>query len=267
MSFASLRLLLPALLPLSLLAACGDKEDEDGDDTGSTEGDSADADADGDGLTDGEEAELGTDPSSADTDGDGLSDLAERDGGTSPTNRYSRPYTGGYNVAGCDIEPEATGPTGTGSFEQDGQTYEWPVYQEGDIVENFTLLDQHGEEVDLYSFCGQTVMIVFSAEWCGPCKQLADQIQGEQDEFGPEGFQAIEILIEDTRQNQPDVDDVARWAEDHGLVTVPALADEDYATWQPFELDWGIPSISYIGPDMRVLDVDGNQTNPGRFID
>jgi len=266
MSLPTLRLLLPALLPLSLLAACGDKE-EDGDDTGASEGDSLNADSDGDGLTDGEEAELGTDPSIADSDGDGLDDLAERDGGTSPTNPYSRAYTGGYNVKGCDVEPVATGPTGTGTFEQGGETYEWPVYQEGDVVENFTLLDQHGEEVDLYSFCGQTIMLVFSAEWCGPCKQLADQVQGEQDEYGPAGFQAIEILIEDSRQNQPDVDDVARWAEDHGLLTVPALADEEYANWQPFELDWGIPSISYIGPDMTVLSTDGNITNPGRFVD
>ena len=35
----------------------------------------------------------------------------------------------------------------------------------GDVVENFTLLDQHGEMVDLYSFCGQTVSLVFGAFW------------------------------------------------------------------------------------------------------
>ncbi|MFT7520283.1 MAG: hypothetical protein ACI9MC_002428, partial [Kiritimatiellia bacterium] len=49
--------LIVLLVPLTLLAGCGD--------------------SDGDGLSNSQEAELGTDPDMADTDGDGLLDGAE----------------------------------------------------------------------------------------------------------------------------------------------------------------------------------------------
>ena len=32
-------------------------------------------------------------------------------------------------------------------------------------MQNFTLSDQHGEQVDLYSFCGQYVMLAVGAFW------------------------------------------------------------------------------------------------------
>jgi large repetitive protein len=46
--------------------------------------DPSDADSDDDGLDDGEEVDLGTDPLAADSDGDGLDDAAELDEGTDP---------------------------------------------------------------------------------------------------------------------------------------------------------------------------------------
>ncbi len=41
--------------------------------------------------------------------------------------------------------------------------YEWFGYQVGDGVENFTLQDQHGQMVELHSFCGQHIMLVIAA--------------------------------------------------------------------------------------------------------
>ena len=119
------------------------------------------ADTDGDGLDDGAEVDAGTDPLAADSDDDGYLDGEEVEAGTNPLYYYSHPYTGGYHVGNCTEDPVPTGPTGTGTYD----SYTWSYYQEGDVAENFTLVDQYGEEVDLWSFCGNNVMIVFGAFW------------------------------------------------------------------------------------------------------
>ena len=119
------------------------------------------SDTDEDGLSDGDEVDLGTDPLDEDSDGDGYADGVEVEEGTNPAYEYSHSYAGDYNVGYCDVPPEPTGPTGTGVYGQ----HSWDVYQEGDVAENFTFMDQHGEMVDLYSFCGQTVHMEFGAFW------------------------------------------------------------------------------------------------------
>ncbi len=154
-------------LVLSFLLACqGSMEDTA---TGETLPSDTD-DRDGDGLTDAEEAELGTDPADPDSDDDGYDDGSEVEAGTNPLYEYSHVYTGGYNVGYCETPPEPTGPTGyiEGYFEPDDagpEWYEWPAYELGDVVDNFTWRDQHGEQVSLYSFCGRTVMLAFATFW------------------------------------------------------------------------------------------------------
>ena len=54
-------------------------------------GSDGDADADGDGLTDGEEAQYGTDPASTDTDADGWSDRSEVNRGCDPLDPFAHP--------------------------------------------------------------------------------------------------------------------------------------------------------------------------------
>lgn len=161
------------LLLASLLLAgvgCADADpDEDGLTNAEEEElgtDPKEADSDGDGLDDGDEVDLGTDPLVEDSDGDGFADGAEVDAGTNPTFEWSHTYTGGYNVGYCeDGVAQATGPTGAASLYYNGQTYEWTAYQEGDVLENIILVDHHGEQVSLYSFCGRVMKIVLGAFW------------------------------------------------------------------------------------------------------
>lgn len=146
-----------------MLAGCfGSNADEDDDEssaapgwgTGGGDGGPGGGDSDGDGLSDADEATYGTDPDVADTDGDGYTDGEEVEGGTNPTFEYSHPYTGDYNVGNCEdgVAEGSAGPSGQ-------------IYQAGDIAANFTMMDQYGEMVDLYSFCGRTVMMVTGAFW------------------------------------------------------------------------------------------------------
>ena len=47
----------------------------------------------------------------------------------------------------------------------------------------------------------------------------------------------------------------------------PVLDDGEYAVWPYYELDWGIPSVVHIGPDMTVLSVDEYEYDPGVFME
>jgi len=149
---------------MGLLACEGEEEKKGGGESEDTGAESA-LDSDEDGISDEDELVLGTDPENPDSDGDGDTDGEEAESGTNPLDAYSHSYTGGYNVGYCDTPPSPTGPTGTARIQQGGQTYTWTAYQVGDVAKNFTLMDQHGEMVDLYSFCGQTIHIEFGAFW------------------------------------------------------------------------------------------------------
>lgn len=219
----------------------------------------------------------GTDPA-ADDDGDGFTNAEEEEAGTNPNYAYSHPYTGGYNVGFCDTPPEATGPTATASIVYEGTTYEWPTMGVGDVPPNFTMMDQHGEEVDLYSFCGKNVMIAMSAGWCGPCRSFAEEMQAIQDTYRDQNVQIIEIITGDNQNRLPDQSFLESWASDYGFTDIPVLqmapldADGDgYADsydhpYYWFDADGYIPSIYHLGPDLRVISADGGVHDPGSFL-
>lgn len=104
-------------------------------------------DRDQDGLLSDYEEEIGTDPEKADSDGDGHDDGSELEAGTDPLDIDDHPYLGGWQVARCDSDPL---PSGNGI---------------GDVTQDFSLSDQHGEEVSLYDFCQKTVVMLTGAFW------------------------------------------------------------------------------------------------------
>ena len=107
-----------------------------------------DFDSDGDGLMDSLEAELGTDPLAVDSDGDSHTDAVEVDVGSDPTDANDHPYAGGWSIdRECRDQITSTGNA------------------VGDITSDFTLSDQHGEDVSLYDFCGRAVLLVSGAFW------------------------------------------------------------------------------------------------------
>ena len=108
-----------------------------------------DIDEDKDGLTYLQEETLGTDPKNPDSDGDGFSDGDENTAGTDPMDIEAHPYTGGYKVNKCN--------SGADGFEEG--------YAVGQRSPDWSLIDQHGEEVVLSDFCGSVVLLETSAFW------------------------------------------------------------------------------------------------------
>jgi thiol-disulfide isomerase/thioredoxin len=272
------------LLSLGLLPGCTSDESkcEEADtatDCSDDEGGDANADSDEDGLTDAEEEALGTDPANADSDGDGFDDGIEIDAGTNPMYEFSHTYTGGYNVGFCESPygESATGATGTAVITQEGETYTWDAYDNGDVLENFTLLDQHGEMVDLYSFCGKHVVFAVGAGWCGPCRTVAAGLQAEQDEWRDSNVQFIEIISQDDYGNAPDQAFLEQWSSDYGFTDIPVLAlpemdrTDEAAFYAHLSLlldrDGYIPSIWQADAAGTIVSADQGNSDPSSFVE
>ena len=130
--------LVPAALAVLPLAAC------DGAGTAETL-----PDADGDGLADSYEESIGTDPAKGDSDGDGYDDGDEVYGFSDPSDELDHAYAGGWerHPWPAELEEEPTG------------------FSSGDVAANFQLEDQYGDNVQLWSFYGEVILVDMSAEW------------------------------------------------------------------------------------------------------
>jgi len=135
-------ILITALSILSL--GCSEKATDQNPDASAEQDCSADSDADG--VDDCTEAEIGTDPEAADSDGDGLTDAEEMDCGSDPLDAEELWDACGWE----DNDP--------GNVESTGNSY-------GDIMNNFALVDQCGEMVDMWDFHGEYHVLYMTAAW------------------------------------------------------------------------------------------------------
>jgi thiol-disulfide isomerase/thioredoxin len=225
-----------------------------------------DPDSDGDGVEDGDETKAGTDPLDPDTDDDGVDDGLEDEVGSDPLNPMSYGFAeGDYHVGDCQLWPEdlegiEAGPTYANSMTYQGTTYSWTTYAEGDLVDNHVLTDSFGQDFPLYSMCGNVVLLAVGAEWCPPCQDKAEELPGLMEEYSDYDWTPIEMLMEDNYGDLADQVTLERWRDDYELDGMPVIGpvDEDqyvdmYTVW---DRDWGIPSLSIIGSDLRVVEVD-----------
>jgi hypothetical protein len=235
--------------------------DTDTDADTDTDTDTADgSDADGDGLTLSEEESLGTDPNDVDTDGDGYQDGWEVTEGTDPLDASSVIYAGGWPYT---PDKDALG----------APTYQQARLSVGEAIPRFTLLDQHGDEVEIYDFYDEDAAVVLdlSAMWCGPCNAFSAWISGDPsyahyDSYWPRirgkltsgKLRWITVLGEDSRGDVPDLSDLRAWDAAYTHEEVPVLAVESSRQFTSFFIDQGWPSIYLLDVDLTVATVPGN---------
>jgi hypothetical protein len=131
-------------------AVANDDDAADDDDAAGDDDDDAtggDPDPDNDGLTSTFEASIGTDPFDPDTDGDGYEDGLEHLNYFFANDPTDYPYIGDY-------------PRGPIPASVSGQGW-----SEGQISNNWTHEDQHGQDLQLHRFFGNVVVIELAAEW------------------------------------------------------------------------------------------------------
>lgn len=274
------------LLAMALvMGGCTTSGDGDGDKSSSK-------DSDGDGLSDSEEADLGSDPNAADSDGDGLEDKAEVDAGSDPTKLDTD--DDGYSDfaeshAGTD-PADASSVVYTGGWPYNPNKDDLELPEEGarpsigSRIQRFSgLVDQYGEEVDLYDFAGQGKMVIVddSTLWCGWCHAMALWLGGENADYHGYNFQTnfqgeswydlipqlvnngdvywITFVTQDNSGAPAKARHAVDWYEQHPHEKIPVLADTDYVVEAGLNVR-GFPHVALLDDELVFENARGDYT-------
>ena len=126
-------------------------------------------------------------------------------------------------------------------------------FRTGDVAYDFTAIDQNGDEVQLYQFYGQVILLDVLTEWCGPCQDLAPHGEEVWQQYKDDGLVYIAVMQEDSGGARPDADDAARWASAFEL-THPVLADGDQ--FNDSYIVSGYPTVVVIDREMNIVNDD-----------
>lgn len=125
-------------------------------------------------------------------------------------------------------------------------------YQVGQVPPDLRLVDQFGDEVSLWQFYGDVVLLDISTMWCAPCQELALHTQETQEDYEGRGFTYVTVLQQDTEGGDVELSEVNQWVDAFGI-EAPVLADPDRLT--EVAISQGqYPAVLVIGRDMRVHD-------------
>lgn len=155
----------------------------------------------------------------------------------------------------------ADGPAGPWSWTAPENT--WPSspppegtvgegYDEGQIVPDFRLVDQHDDEVALWQFYGDVILLDISTLWCGPCQDLATHTEDTWSSYRDQGFVYVTVIAEDLEGDPPDAADLDTWVNGFGI-TSPVVADPDEVTVVALR-NSTFPAVLVIGRDLTVVD-------------
>jgi thiol-disulfide isomerase/thioredoxin len=130
---------------------------------------------------------------------------------------------------------------------------------EGDYAPDFTLETLAGEEVSLWDFRGQKVMINFWATWCPPCRAEMPDMQEMYEEYDD-----IKILAVNLTETEPGVDQVEEFTEDFGL-TFPILLDYEVEVAGIYDIQ-PIPTSYMIDSEGKVQSIAFGALNKDMMV-
>tara|TARA_R110002020_G_scaffold123681_1_gene280438 strand:+ start:796 stop:1335 length:540 start_codon:yes stop_codon:yes gene_type:complete len=121
--------------------------------------------------------------------------------------------------------------------------------QIGDHPCDFTLVDQNGEDFNLYDHHGKIIILDFSAMWCGPCALAALEVEEIQKKYGDKVIY-VTILIENLNQKPPSKSDLKKWAKSFGIESAPVLSGSRSLLSSDPNLGWPLSAW----PQFHIID-------------
>lgn len=122
---------------------------------------------------------------------------------------------------------------------------------DGDVVEDARWVDQYAAEVSMWQFYGNVVLLDFSTLWCGPCQDLARDVQATADDYREDGFVYLTVLVENLELAPPTEEDLNDWGDAFGI-TEPIV--DDSANVRPTIMPdpASYPGVFVIGRDLVI---------------
>lgn len=130
----------------------------------------------------------------------------------------------------------------------------------GEVVPDFRLADQHGQQVALWQFYGHVIVLDVSTMWCSPCRELAETAQETRDAYADQSVEYVTILVEDIEGENPDTSDLMTWVDYYGL-EMPVVADVDKGYSGALVSNGQYPALVVIDRTMQVADVVATPTD------
>lgn len=169
-----------------------------------------------------------------------------------------------FSLSGCEAQGEV-------SKNEPFNPITWSEcsQQMGDHPCDFNLLDQHGENWNLYDHWGSIVVLDFSTEWCGWCQVAAQTTEEIQATYAEDDLVYVTILVEDIYGNPPEQEILERWGEAWGI-SAPILGG-DRSMIDPAGLSgWpvtGWPRFFFIDRELRLShELSGYNDDALRYI-
>ena len=126
------------------------------------------------------------------------------------------------------------------------------------MIDDFTLIDQHGDEVQLHQFYGEVVQLVLFAQWCATCRAEAPDLEAAWREQRDDGVVIVSVMLE-AQQGPTTPDALAQWTDAYD-VTHPLLSNADQTLASM--LRGGYPTLPVLDRTMTIRSVDNFPFDP-----
>jgi len=149
-----------------------------------------------------------------------------------------------------DTAQRTTGDTQPGTSDRPWETWTECSQKPGDHPCNFSLIDQHGNAVELYDHYDKVIVIDLSSIWCVVCQNIATKGDELITLYGEDNFIWITVLIDGTSHGvAPTAAEIQAWV-DAFHIQAPVLAGD--RTLVDLSAETGYPITSW--PTIVVID-------------
>jgi thiol-disulfide isomerase/thioredoxin len=130
-------------------------------------------------------------------------------------------------------------------------------FSTGQVPPEFRVLDQYGDEVSLWQFYGQLILLDISTLWCAPCQEIAEDVEETAQHYANDEVTYITLMPQNLFYTVPSQSDLQYWADTYGI-TSPVLADDEEWSYNvvPEGSTEGFPALMLIGRDMRIIEAE-----------